>query len=174
MSPRSERAKTLYRFICTVEKDKSCADKMLLEHPGIIEWRDSCGETAMHYLYIENDYDSVAYLLSCGADPNSLNDFGETMLADSGDWIDIRLPALLLKHGADPNLARDSGELPLYNAVSSGQKELVDLLLKHGADPHKENSIGESSYDALKLNESLSPGDRAAIKSLLDSYPKQE
>ena len=93
-----------------------------------------------------NDFQKAENLLSQGADINSIDEFGYTILTTIinekiGKAAFHRI-TFLLSHGADPNLFGFDGDLPLYAAVHQGP-EFTRVLLEHGADPNINQSPAE-------------------------------
>ncbi|XP_035217407.1 putative ankyrin repeat protein RBE_0220 isoform X3 [Stegodyphus dumicola] len=85
--------------------------------------------------------DLLAYMLTKGADVQSLSNFG-----DSGFYLavyeylnskvlDLKVLNLLLDAGCDVNHQNDNGFTALHLACSEGNLDLVQFLLLNGADP---------------------------------------
>ena len=60
--------------------------------------------TVLHELAKLDDYDSVYFLLSAGADPNIYDDEGRTALMLAARTGNYRIVRRMLKYGADPSL----------------------------------------------------------------------
>jgi Zn-dependent protease with chaperone function len=84
---------------------------------------------------MNGEIETVSELLSTGADPNEMNEFGESSLlvAIVHDQVDV-VP-VLLENGADPNLQDDYGWTPLMSAVTMENIDIGKMLLEAGADP---------------------------------------
>lgn len=97
--------------------------------------------------------EAVQKALEAGADPNSLNQMGISVLANAS--FDGRLAivkALILKH-ADVNLPnRNSKTTPLMMAVTARHIPIIDALLAAGANPDLMNSHGDSALSIAKKN----------------------
>ncbi|MEI6232001.1 MAG: ankyrin repeat domain-containing protein [Planctomycetota bacterium] len=63
--------------------DPKLARKLVKEHPEVLNLRTAIGETALHYLAIENYSDAVQLLIDLGADVNVENEFGKTVLHEA-------------------------------------------------------------------------------------------
>jgi ankyrin repeat protein len=86
-------------------------------------------------------------LLALKADPNALDERGESVmhkaaLADDPYWLDQAL-----KHGGNPNLVNkgskhNPGETPIFYAILEQRIENANLLITAGADIHHKNEKG--------------------------------
>lgn len=113
---------------------------------------------------INGEIDRVEELLENGADPNQLNDYGESALIVAIDNEQSDIVPVLLKNGADPNLQDETGWTPLMSAVYMENIEIGKLLLEAGADPML---IDEDDMTAVDYAEEI--GNRQYVK-LLKSY----
>ena len=59
------------------------ARKLVAEHPEVLSLRTGLGETALHYLAVENYADAVQLLIDLGADVNVRNNFGKSPLQEA-------------------------------------------------------------------------------------------
>jgi RNA polymerase sigma factor (sigma-70 family) len=113
-----------------------------------------------------NNVACVRLLLESRADPNAVNECGETALHsvltrahESVSAADRHaVVGLLIKHGADPNRrtipgkftsgfwrdTRTRGETPLHRAAAYASEETVQFLLKAGADKTIRDANGDS------------------------------
>jgi ankyrin repeat protein len=114
-----------------------------------------------------NNVECVRLLLEGGADPNAVNECGETALHSSLTKAGEQnvsaadrhaVVQLLIKHGADPNRrtipgkvtlgfwrdVRTRGETPLHRAAAYASEETVKFLLKAGADKTIRDANGDS------------------------------
>jgi Zn-dependent protease with chaperone function len=96
---------------------------------------------------IEGHTSQVEALLISGADPNELNEYGESSLLLAVIYEEPEVIQLLIQYGADPNLQDHYGWTPLMSAVMNGNLEIGKLLLDAGADPLLTDEDGMSSID---------------------------
>ena len=131
--------------------DQPKAKNMLKEHPELLEAPEGSGrggETALHYLAIENYGDAVRFLCELGFDVNATDGF-ESVLSSVVSLGHVDMSRILLELGADVNACDHLGDAMLDAPASRGRVELVDLLLEHGADGNYENELGENIFDAI-------------------------
>ena len=83
--------------------------------------------------------DVARILLKNGADPNSREQNGMTLLMLSSSRRFIKLSEVLLKGGAGINVWDKSGNTAMHYASSAGSIDGVKLLLRYGEDPDAEN-----------------------------------
>lgn len=62
------------------EREFGAAQALLASDPAIVHSRNGIGETALHYLAVEDDLEGVAWLHSKGADLDTKNEFGTPVL----------------------------------------------------------------------------------------------
>ncbi|MCT8138035.1 ankyrin repeat domain-containing protein [Anaerobacillus sp. CMMVII] len=96
---------------------------------------------------IDGNMEEVETLLITGADPNELNEFGESALLFAVIYESPEVIQLLLEYGADPNIQDNYGWTPLMSAVMMDNLEVAELLLNAGADPLLADEDGMSSID---------------------------
>lgn len=101
--------------------------------------------------------DIVRLLLTRGADPNSRDDSGFTVLnwavgmTERGSPLAPEIVALLLQAGADPNLGSAmSHDTPLLDASEFGNLDILEILLRSGAQVNATNSLGETALHVAK------------------------
>lgn len=110
--------------------------KILLSHGAYTEALDTHGNTALHIAVTtgrrvtKNGF--VALLLEWGANPNTRNRAGETVLFAAMD--NVCVMHSLIRGGADLNVCDREGRTPLYVAVALGRAASVEMLLMGGAD----------------------------------------
>lgn len=88
--------------------------------------------------YYFKHYDTAAFLLEKGMNPNHMNWREFTLLHDMALTGDVPKARLLIQYGADVNYLDDEySSTPLGYAARWGHVAMVKLLLESGADPNK-------------------------------------
>jgi ankyrin repeat protein len=64
-------------------EDPAQARLLVKSHPQVLDLRTGLGETALHYLAIEDYADAVQLLIDMGAKVNVVNEFGKSALAEA-------------------------------------------------------------------------------------------
>ena len=73
----------LVEFIKAAVNDLPKARALFRDHPEVLELRTGIGETALHYLSVENYAAAVQLLIDLGASVNVTNDFGASPLQEA-------------------------------------------------------------------------------------------
>jgi len=90
----------------------------------------------------------VQYLLSNGADPNQMTQWGTALhLAASLGAKEILDE--ILRHGADLEALDSFGRTPLVHAVVEGRTDIVEVLLKRGASPNPGDEVSSPLIFAI-------------------------
>ena len=122
------------------------AAALLDAEPDLLLARTRLGETALHFLVVENEPDAVRWLLgrgdveivrrvlAAGADAAVADRAGRTAMhvacrSDDG----LAIVHLLLAAGASPHASLVSGKTPLGVAIESGASRVASLLRSRGA-----------------------------------------
>ena len=109
-------------------------------------------ETLLHFharvTNIHRNEEKCIFLLQCGADINSTDNFCKTPLHNAVVAGNYELVKLLLNKMAYVNAQNCCNNTPLYNAVLK-DVDICSILLNHGADPnivnvHNENSLSRA------------------------------
>lgn len=102
---------------------------------------------------MENEkYELVEFLLSVGADVNTCNIAGKTLLMAAVLQNNFRIVEIILNARGDINFQDNNGFTALHLAVCFGRYEIADLLLKKGADPNLVNNGGKSALTSAIRN----------------------
>lgn len=107
--------------------------EILMDHgarcPDISKWG------ARYYF---KHYETAAFLLGKGMNPNHMNWREFTLLHDMAHVGDVSKARLLIQYGADVNYIDDEfRSTPLGYAARWGHVDMVKLLLENGADPNR-------------------------------------
>jgi hypothetical protein len=95
------------------------------------------------------DLTKLKELFGKGANPNSADEFGQTLLHraipthGTETPQDVDLVKALLTAGANPNLTSNFGATPLHTAAYHGLAKITQALLDKGADPTVISNLGE-------------------------------
>lgn len=110
--------------------DKVSAARLIAADKSVLEARSGIGETALHFLVVENDLSSVEFLRSQGAKIATQNDFGDTPLLDAAGLGYLDMCRYLVGHGADfRHLSPKRGGSAFSQAASSNEVEVLSYLL---------------------------------------------
>ncbi len=142
--------------------------------PGVINYRGSDGDSALHVVTRARSNNWIAYLLLKGADPNLAGRDGDTPLIIAARTGFVDGAERLLSSGANIDKGNRIGETPLIAAVQQRQPDMVKLLLAKGADPAKTDRVGYTAKDyakretrfpeLLRLLETVKPSGAAKLK----------
>jgi ankyrin repeat protein len=123
--------------------------KMLREHPELLHAKTGRGETALHWLAVENQVDAVKFLLSRGAAADEPANSGDTPLMSAATLGLEEVCAALIRAGANVNADDENGDTALHHAAQTGKVAVIAMLVAAGANPRAENKFNQT------------PGDRA-------------
>lgn len=152
--------------------------ELLLEHTA---YTNADKNRALHYACFNNQADAAKVLLEAGADSNSIDSNGASILMnccckDSFSSIfptahkslecKLKIIKLLIKSGANINFKKekvsasycfyapiDEGYTPLTYAAINGQIEIMKLLLQNGANVNEIDKQGKSILLHICTNE---------------------
>ena len=97
-------------------------------------------EPNLHDAVMDNNRETVEFLLTHGADPDIPNNHNFPLLHLAIGLNNINIVQLLLDHGADPNIQNNYGATPLHLAIGLNNINIVQLLRTHGGDPNIRNN----------------------------------
>jgi ankyrin repeat protein len=104
----------------------------------------------------------VTLLLRSGAEIDTVNDHGQTMMHLAAKYGMVYIAEILLKFGAHTELRDRSQLVPLHYAIKFEIPEVVSLLLDHGADIE---AIGDDLHRPLSY--AIEKGNRTVVNLLL-------
>ena len=130
-----------------------------------MQWFQEAGAAPFARAAQSSDVPLMKLLLTYGADPGLVTDFGDTALSAAAGigWVDgvtfewsreanLEAVKLLLDLGLDPNTADADGRTPLMAAALKGRNDIVQLLVDRGA---KLETRDNGSRDTDKLASKL-------------------
>ena len=110
--------------------DPAMAEHLIKHDPTILDARNSIGETAFHFIAVENEIKTVEWLLDRGADVNTRNNFAATPLIEAAGLGYLNMCKLLLRRGADLKMQNDCGDTAIATAAEHGKVAVMKYLLK--------------------------------------------
>ncbi len=120
------------------------AAALLDAEPDLLLARTRLGETALHFLVVENEPDAVRWLLGRGAALDTLSELAMTPLSDAALLGHEALVAWLLDNGAALDVPGLCSPV-LCSAASSGDVEIVRRVLAAGADAAVADRAGRTA-----------------------------
>ena len=150
-----------YTFMKAVRDRDGTKVTDLIAQPGsiVLNTRDrSTGETALHLVVRDRDYNWTAFLLQKGARPDVHDKSGNSPLTLAAQLGWIEGAQLLVARKAGVDFANTNGETPLILAVHRRDLAMVRLLLGLGADPKRADRIaGLSAIDYARRDPRAAP-----------------
>lgn len=140
--------------------------KILDEHPDLLDSPDRSGFTPLHWAVIYGQKDMMKYLIGKGADIKGRNKAlrGWTPLQSALFAYNNSVADLLVAHGALQELDPEEGLTYLYLAASSGNAPLIAKLLDKGTPAAVRNKYGDTP-----LHKAAGNGHNDAAKILLEN-----
>lgn len=123
-----------------------------------LELKDNWGQSAMLWALRNNKVDPVPMLLEAGADPNTSDEKGISILYQALAWDNYEVADQLIEHGADIDLLNgfEYPETILHHCVMKNKPTCVEYLLRQGADRHIRDSFGYTVFDRVKTHDHIS------------------
>ena len=138
-----------------VFSDISQARAEVQRDPSLLQARDGVGETAFHYVVVENRVDLAQHLLDWGSDINTRDHSGATPLMHAVQLGYLDLIKWLIQHGADIDLKDESDETALSKATQNNRAEIFNFLLslprKHEIDFYYDDLSAHDVFDNRTL-----------------------
>lgn len=139
----------------------------LLQKNGVdINARNTLTRVTPLYLAVqEGTPQSAAALIERGADIQTADPRGRTVLYEAVCADNTTVTRKLLERGADPNIReREFGTTALLSAAMDGRTEIVRLLLEHGANPN----LGKQAGGATALHLAILKNHADVVRLLLE------
>ncbi|MCX6773872.1 MAG: ankyrin repeat domain-containing protein [Candidatus Micrarchaeota archaeon] len=92
------------------------------------------------------DFESAKKCILRGANPDTKDNFGMTLLMYASSAGDLEMCRFLLQHGADANAQDDYRWTALIMAAANGQKDACTLLIENGADAFLRAKDGKNAF----------------------------
>lgn len=103
----------------------------------------------------ELEIENVKNLIEMGADINSKDRQGNTILHWLARWDQDEFIRFLIEQGADVNTQNKDGFTPLHLAAQWGQLDVAKVLINNGANINAESNKGYRPLDLAKKEEGL-------------------
>jgi ankyrin repeat protein len=116
----------------------------LKKNQNLIETKDKYKRTPLHGAARFGQIKAVQFLISKGADLNSVDEIGNTPLHLAAIYNHHQVVRLLISKGSEINAKNEDGRTPLHEASSCGSKEAVGVLITQGANINAKNKYGDT------------------------------
>ena len=149
------------RLAQAVFSDVNQAKAEVQRDPSLLHARDGVGETAFHYVVVENRLDLAQHLLDWGSDINTRDHSGATPLMHAVQLGYLDLVKWLIQHGADLDLKDENEETALSKATKNDRAEIFNFLLalprKHDIDFYYDDLSAHDVFEnrTLAMRETL-------------------
>jgi ankyrin repeat protein len=115
------------------EGDPGKLQALLDRNPALVNVKDSCGYTPLHWAAVDGRKEIMEILLKKGASPRALNNVGDAPLHCAAAAGRSEAAKILIIAGADMNGQNGKGERPLTIALDRGHDETAKILKAFGA-----------------------------------------
>ena len=122
-----------YEFVNAVyAKDYELAERLLSATPQLLTLCSGIGETALHYLAVEDNIEGVSWLHSKGATINTYNKFGTPAVFEVAQLGYKELLEWFVKNGADIHGVDKYGEGLASHLLKYKQIEMREHVRQYG------------------------------------------
>jgi ankyrin repeat protein len=128
-APKDER---FYELRNAAYANLPLARKIIKADPTIVAAKNSIGETALHFLAVENQLEAVEFLAKHGSDINNENNFGQSVLVEVARIGHIEMIDLLLRMRVKVDIAAIVDEMESMDVDEEQQERVVEVLGRHG------------------------------------------
>jgi ankyrin repeat protein len=125
-------------------KKYQCLEALLNQRPNLSE--ENYLETALY----NNDFNSFELLLKFGANPNSIDNFGNSILHTSVYLKKHKHIRALLEFKANVNVVDRWGDTPLMLAIKRNDPVSINVLAENKPNLSFQNSMGESVLSLIE------------------------
>jgi len=106
------------------------------------------GATPLHMAALHGSEDDALLYIERGADVNTRNALGWTVLHSAiRGSLDLTVVKLLVERGADVNAKDDAGDTPLIEVAKRGYLEVAEVLMNERVDINAVNGEGRTALD---------------------------
>lgn len=151
--------------------------RMFLDHSNanVVNLPDRNGATPMHDACFVGNTQIISLLLNAGADPRTVNDYGQSPFFWACINNDIEPARVLLDSEFGPEILASvdaDGRSPLHDACYHNRPEFVREVLSRGADPFVRDNNGKTPYDIVATSDSIdfSEDEQNVIGNILLSH----
>lgn len=109
-------------------------EKILGIAPEVVHYAGWEEQTPLHMAVQIGDMQIASMLLEAGADPNSIDRWGESAMFGAARLGLTEIAELLLEWGGDVEHRSKNGMTPLHAAVLADQSDMITWLLEHDAN----------------------------------------
>lgn len=125
IAKRARQRELVEACFAVPEQAKSPIEK----YPDLVHCRDTVGETAFHYVVVENRIDLAELLLAASSDLNTQSRFGSTPLMDVVQCGYLDMTRWLIGKGADLESKDSLEETALVKATENTRAPFFDFLI---------------------------------------------
>ncbi len=122
----TQRDPRFYELRNATFADQDTVLRLIEADPTIVGARNGIGETALHFLVVENYREAVEFLVQHGADVNTQNEFGQSAIIEAAQLGYVEMVDLMLRLGAKV----DGPEL-LSEVKPRKRKQFTAILQAH-------------------------------------------
>ena len=133
-----------HRLVDACFESRAAAAALLDAEPDLLHARTSLGETALHYLVVENQLEAVRWLLERGASLDVLSDLMISPLSEAASLGHAALVDWLLDQGAALDVPGQCSSA-LASAAASGDVTIVRRVLAAKADVEATDRHGQTA-----------------------------
>ncbi|MEP6667564.1 MAG: ankyrin repeat domain-containing protein [Chthoniobacter sp.] len=143
-----------YTFRDAARSDLQVAADMLADDPKIIRLRNGIGETALHFLAVENCLAEVDWLIEHGSEVDTQNEFRQTPLMEAASLGLLDMCKVLISRGANFRYVSAQGESVFSAAAAADRVEVLQHLLKLLPPQEDINSFFDNVDAAMTMEHS--------------------
>ena len=109
--------------------DLAAARELIASDASIVEAKNSIGETALHFLVVENQLAAVEFLAQHGSDVNNRNDFGTPAIIEAAQLGYREMVKLLADLGAVTDPDEIAAAMP--DVSEKDRAQIMEILHHH-------------------------------------------